>query len=141
MPRAEERLAPSSGSIWGGQTRACGGDGVTLFHKHSKGREKHSSQISMKLQQSSLSSLFLPTVPTLNLAQETVKQKTLENSIFQKQPYITLVGLKFLSINLNRRNNLEGKNPATSVLRAWYGERRHCLVSVIHTWQFSKANA
>lgn len=31
MPRAEERLAPSSGNIWGGQTRACCGDGVTLF--------------------------------------------------------------------------------------------------------------
>lgn len=31
MPRAEERLAPSSGSIWGGQTRACGGDGVTVY--------------------------------------------------------------------------------------------------------------
>lgn len=31
MPRAEERLAPSSGNIRGGQTRTCGGDGVTLF--------------------------------------------------------------------------------------------------------------
>jgi hypothetical protein len=35
---------------------------------------------------------------------------------------------------------LEGKDPAMSVLRAWYGERRQSLVRVIHTWQFSKAN-